>query len=152
MRRWMVSIGAALVVFLIALYGLSPATIVRMRTERILQTHFESKIEFSDFRVSWFPCVHATITGLVMRHKGRTDIPPLIQVHEVSMYANWLSLFEAKPRMSFVQLNGLQIHTSPRHPGDEPLIQGTNQDLAKRYPVLIEEMRADDAIIVVLRA
>ena len=51
MRKWMVSIGAALVVFLIALYGLSPATIVRMRTERILQTHFESKIEF--FR---FPC------------------------------------------------------------------------------------------------
>jgi len=154
MRKWMVSIGAALVVFLIALYGLSPAihTIVRMRTERILQMHFESKIEFSDFSVSWFPRVHATITGLVMRHKGRTDIPPLIQVHEVSMYANWLSLFEVRPRVSFAQLNGLQIHTPPRQPGDEPLIQGTNQDLAKRYPVLIEEMRADDAIIVVLRA
>src|SRR5215471_3149410 len=113
MRKWMVSVGAALLVFLIALYGLSPAihTIVRKRTERILQTHFESKIEFSDFRVSWFPRVHATITELVMRHKGRTDIPPLIQVHEVSMYANLLSLFEVKPRVSFVRLNGLQIHT-----------------------------------------
>jgi hypothetical protein len=154
MRKWIIIFGVAFLLFLITIYGLAPRihTMVRNRTERILQTHFESKVEFSDFEVSLFPRVHVTITGLLMRHKGRTDITPLIQVREVSMYANLLSLWQIKPRISFVQLNGLQIHTPPRQPGDEPLIQRTDEDLAKKYPVLIREMRADDAIIVVLRA
>ncbi len=153
MRKWIIIFGVAFLLFLITMYGLAPRihTLVRKRTERILQTHFESKVEFSDFKVSLLPRVDVTITGLVMRHKGRTDVPPLIQIREVSMYANLLSLLQIKPRISFVQLNGLQIHTPPRQPGDEPLIQRTDEDFAKKYPVLISELRADDAIIVVLR-
>ena len=59
MREWMISFGAAFVLFFIALYGRGPRihALVRSRTDRILQTHFESKIEFSDFRVSLFPRV-----------------------------------------------------------------------------------------------
>jgi hypothetical protein len=154
MRKWTIIIGATFLLFLITLFGLAPTihTMVRNRTERILRTHFESKVEFSDFEVSLLPRVHVTITGLVLRHKGRTDVTPLIQVREVSMYASLLSLLQIKPRISFVQLNGLQIHTPPRQPGDEPLIQRTDEDLAKRYPVLIRELRADDAVIVLLRA
>jgi hypothetical protein len=154
LRKWIIFIGVAFLLFLITMYGLGPRihTLVRNRTERILQTHFESKVEFSDFGVSLFPRIHLTVTGLVMRHKGRTDITPLIQVREVSMYANFLSLLQKKPRIAFVQLDGLQIHTPPRRPGGESLIQRTDQDLATKYPVLIEEIRADDAIIVVLRA
>ena len=154
MRKWILIFGVAFLLFLITMYGLGTRihTMVRNRTERILETHFESNVEFSDFEVSLLPRVHVTITGLVMRHKGRTDIKPLIQVREVSMYANPLSLLRIKPRISFVQLNGLQIHTPPRQPGDDPLIQRTDEDLAKKYPVVIRELRADDAIVVVLRA
>jgi hypothetical protein len=154
MRKWIIIFGGVFLLLLITIYGLARRihTMVRSRTERILQTHFESKVEFSDFEISLLPRVHVTISELVMRHKGRTDIPPLIQVREVSMYANPLSLWQIKPRISFMQLNGLQIHTPPRGPGDEPLIQRTDEDLAKKYPVLIRELRADDTIIVVLRA
>jgi len=154
MRKWIIIFGGVFLLLFITIYGLARRihTMVRSRTERILQTHFESKVEFSDFEVSLLPRVHVTITGLVMRHKGRTDVPPLIQAREVSMYANPLSLWQIKPRISFMQLNGLQIHTPPRGPGDEPLIQRTDEDLVKKYPVLIRELRADDAIIVVLRA
>jgi hypothetical protein len=154
MRKWIITVGFVLLLFLITVYGLGPRirTTARNRTQRILQAHFQSKLEFSDFDVSLFPRVHVTIIGLVMRHKGRTDIPPLIQVRKISMYANFLSLLRIKPRIAFVQLDGLQIHTPPRRSGGEPLIQRTDQDLAKKYPVLIQEIRADDAIIVMLRA
>jgi len=154
MRRWIIIIGLAFLLFLFTKYGLVPEILanVRSRTERTLQTHFESKVEFSDFEVSLLPRIHMTMSGLVMRHKGRTDITPLIRVREVSMYANLLSLLQKKPRISFVELNGLQIHTPPRRPGDEPLIQRTEEDLAKKYPVHIRELRADDAVIVILRA
>jgi AsmA-like protein len=154
MRKWFIPSAFVLLLILIALFALRPTikAVARERAAKVLGIHFASKVEFSDFNISLFPSVHVTITGLVLRHKGRTDIPPLIQVREISMYANLPSLLRSKPHISFVQLQGLQIHTPPREPGDQPLIQKTDQDLAKKYPVLIEEVHADDAIIVVLRA
>ncbi|HET7109111.1 MAG TPA: hypothetical protein VFI38_20025 [Candidatus Acidoferrum sp.] len=125
---------------------------VRQRVQKILQTHFASNVEFSNFDVSLYPRVRVTIRQLVLRHHGRTDVPPLIQVRAVTMTSSLISLLRAKPRVAFVELQGLQIHIPPRQPGDESLIQRTDQDLAKKYPALIEDIRADDAIIVILRA
>jgi len=154
MHKWLLVSVVVLSLILIALFALRPTIkeVARDRTEKVLETHFASKVEFSDFSISLFPSIHMTITGLVLRHKGRTDIPPLIQVRKLSIYVHLPSFLRSKPHISFVQLSGLQIHTPPREPGGQPLIQKTDQDLAKRYPVLIEEVQADDAILVVLRA
>jgi hypothetical protein len=138
----------------VALHILAPKihAILVDRTEQVLRTHFQSDVEFSDFSVSLRPGVHITITGLVLRHKGRTDIPPLIQVSKVSMYASLRSLLGPKPEIRYVKLDGLQIHTPPREQGGQPLIHGLDEDLAKQYPVEIDKLDADDADIVVLRA
>jgi hypothetical protein len=154
MRKWL--IAAAVVILLVpvvAIYVLGPTihAIIRDRTEKVLRTHFASQVELSDFQVSFFPHVRVTIIGLVMRHNGRTDIPPLFQMSKVTMDANFLSLLGGKPRITLVNIEGLQIHTPPRQPGAVPLLHGTDQDLAKKYPVTIEELHADDAVIVVLR-
>src|SRR5271170_2060663 len=154
MRKWMIS-GTIVLVLLVAADFLLRANIhafVRERMQKVLATHFASTVEFSDFDVTMFPRMHVTITGLVLRHKGRTDIPPLIEVRKVSMDANFATLLRAQPHIAFVQLDGLQIHTPPRQPGGEPLIRSTDQDLAKKYPVLVDRLVADDANIVVLRA
>jgi hypothetical protein len=149
-------IGSGIVVLLVILtfvfLGSRIHTLIRDRTEKVLQIHFASQITFSDFQVSIFPHVHVTISNLLMRHKGRTDIPPLIQIRTVSMYGNLLSLMRPEPHIAFVQLDGLQIHTPPRQPGGTPLIHGTDQDLARKYPVLIEEIRAEEGVIIILRA
>jgi hypothetical protein len=155
MRKWIVAGGAAILFVLVVvgiLLGPTLHRFVRDRTQKVLQTHFASTVEFSDFDVTVFPRLHVTITGLVLRHNGRTDIPPLIEVKTVSMYAQLAELLRPQPYISFVQLDGLQIHTPPRVPGGEPLIHKTDQDLATKYPVMIGEMRADDASIQVLRA
>jgi hypothetical protein len=159
MRKWIIGtvvVIVAVVVLapIVAVYVLRPKIhgILRDRVEAILRTHFESQVEISDFAVSLFPRVHVTITGLVLRHKGRTDIPPLIEVSKVSMDANFASLLRVQPHIAFVQLDGLQIHTPPREPGGAPLIHSSDQDLAKKYPVLIDQLVADDADIIVLRA
>jgi len=147
--------GGGLVLLLLFVLYTQQARIhelVRDRTEKMLQTHFASKIEFSDFDVVLFPRVHVTITDLVMRHNGRTDIAPLVQIRKASMEGNLLNLLRPKPHIAFVRLEGLQIHIPPKQPGGPPLIQKTDQDLAKKYPAVIEEMVADDATIVILRA
>src|ERR1700694_743980 len=151
MRKWTIILGAIFLIALSTLYRLGPRihAMVRDRTEKILQTHFASKIEFSNFDVSLYPRIHVTISQLVLRHQGRIDIPPLIQARTVTVTATLINLLRAKPRIAFVQLGGLQIHMPPRQPGGEPLIQRTDQNLGKKYPAIIEEMRADDAIIVI---
>jgi len=154
MRTWMTA-GAIVLALLVAAGFLLRANIhalVRERMQKILATHFASSVEFSDFDVTMFPSMHVTISGLVLRHKGRTDIPPLLEVKTVSMYAQLAGLLQPRPYISFVQLDGLQIRTPPRVPGGESLIHKTDQDLAKKYPVLIGEVRADDVSIEVLRA
>jgi hypothetical protein len=154
MRKWIIAGSVVLLLLLVAAFLMGPTlhSFVRNRTQKVLQTHFASTVEFSDFDVSMFPRLRVTITGLVMRHKGRTDIPPLIEVKTVSIYAQLPELLGPRPRISFVQLDGLQVHTPPREPGAEPLIQKSDQDLAKKYPLLIAEVRADEANIEVLRA
>jgi len=154
MRKWVIAGVVVLSLLLVAAILLGPTLhgFVRERTQKALQTHFASTVEFSDFEVSLFPRLRVTITGLALRYKGRTDIPPLIQVQTVSMYAQLPALLRPRPYISFVQLDGLQIRMPPREPGGAPLIQKTDQDLAKKYPALIGELRADDANIEVLRA
>src|SRR5277367_6810076 len=155
MRKWIIA-GVVVVLLVLVVAGvlLGPAmhVFVRARTQKVLEAHFASTVEFSDFDVTMFPRLRVTINGLVLRHKGRTDIPPLIEVKTVSVYAQLAGLLQPRPYISFVQLDGLQIHTPPRVPGGEPLIHKTDQDLAKKYPVLIGEVHADDASIQVLRA
>ena len=154
MRKWMIAAAVVLVLLVAAgfLLRTNIHALVRERMQKVLAAHFASTVEFSDFDVTMLPRVHVTITGLVLRHKGRTDIPPLIEVQTVSMYAQLPELLRPRPYISFVQLDGLKIHTPPRVPGEEPLIHKTDQDLAAKYPVLIGEVRADDASIEVLRA
>jgi len=89
MRKWMIAGVAVLLVLVVAGIALRPAMhrLVRERTQKVLEAHFASTVEFSDFDVTMFPRLRVTINGLVLRHKGRTDIPPLIEVKTVSVYA-----------------------------------------------------------------
>jgi len=124
---------------------------VRQQTQDYLQSHFESSVQFDDFEVSFFPRVRVSVQGLVLRHQGRTDIPPLIEARDVSFYSNLASLLRHRPEIDLVQLDGLRIHTPPRNPGGPPLIPATKQNLADKFPIVIREMRADGALLVTLR-
>jgi len=156
LRRILIVAFSIVVVFFaaaaIAIHALKPRihAMVRDKTAKVLESHFQSQIEFDDFEVSLYPRVYVTITGLVMRHHGRTDIPPLVQVRKATVYANLRSVLRGDPHIALVVLDGLQIHTPPRSSSGPPLFSKTDQDLAKKYPAFIEELRADDALIVVL--
>jgi len=123
---------------------------VRSETEAYLRLRFHSDLEFQDFEISLRPGVHVVITGVVLRHNGRTDIPPLIEIAKVSFNANITGLLANKLTVGSVRLDGLQIHTPPRQPGGRPLIHGTDADLSKKFPFVIGEIIADDAVLIPL--
>ncbi len=92
MRKLLIATAVILglvVVAIVAAFAFRPQihSIAREQMRKVLETHFASNVEFSDFDITMFPRIHVTVTGLVLRHKGRTDIPPLIEIREVSAYA-----------------------------------------------------------------
>jgi hypothetical protein len=158
MRKWIVVAGLSvvavlLVAYFVILHVMAPKLRAMARGEMraYLQSHFKSAVQFDDFDVTLFPRVHGVVYGLVLRHNGRTDIPPLIQVRRVSFYTTLAGLLRRRVEIGSVELDGLQVHTPPRTPGGPPLIHGTDQDLAGKYPIVIREIRADDALLVLLR-
>jgi hypothetical protein len=126
--------------------------LIRSETEAYLRSKFHSDLEFRDFEVSLRPSVHVVVTGVVLRHNGRTDIPPLIQIRRVSFDASISGLLANKVTVDSVHLEGLQIQTPPRNSGGPPLIHATDTNLAEKFPVVIGEIIADDATLVPLPA
>jgi hypothetical protein len=153
MRRWLIEIAVALVVLVGMLYALRPVikTEIRKRTEAYLRARFQSDIEFSHFDVFLFPHVRVTIDGLVLRWQGRTDVPPLIRIERVKFAASISGMLRKRFTIRSVELEGLQIHMPPKGSGARPKIHGTDADLARKYPVLIREIHADNALISILR-
>src|SRR5712691_4680829 len=76
-RKSLIVIGAALLFF-----GISArvGSQLRGRLVAVLEHHFESEVQLNTLSVSSFPRITATGEGLVLRHKGHTDGPPLISI------------------------------------------------------------------------
>ena len=154
-RAWIIAgsvfavLALAVVVALVAMRG-TVQKIIRDQTVAYLQNRFHSAVEIKDFYVSLRPGVHVVVTGVVLRFNGRTDIPPLIAIRRVTLNASLIKLFGKKINVSNVYLEGLEIHTPPRGSGGQPLIHSTDTDLTAKYPVVIDQVIAGDAILVPL--
>jgi hypothetical protein len=153
MRRWLMVGAAAVIVFIAVLYAFTPAikTAMRKRTEAYLRARFQSDIEFSHFDVFLFPHVQVTIDGLTLRLQGRTDVPPLIEIQHVKFTASISGMIRKQFTIREVELDGLQIHMPPKESGARPKIHATETDLAEKYPVLIREIDANNALIWILQ-
>ncbi|MGH9691237.1 MAG: hypothetical protein ACRD4C_09210 [Candidatus Acidiferrales bacterium] len=152
--KWAISIAILLfVAAIVAIHALAPTLrrVARDRAEVYLRTHFQGSVQFNDFHVAFYPRIHVVITGLVIRHEGRTDIAPLVEVRSLTVNARFWDLLRRHPEIASIDLDGLQIHTPPRKRGGPPLIHGTQQNLAQKYPVVVEKITAKEALIVILR-
>ena len=153
MPRWLVVVAALLLIIIIALVAAGPfiKSQIRSRTEAYLRARFQSDVQFANFDIDLYPRPRVVITGLTLRLKGRTDVPPLIQIQRVSFSASVPDVLRRRYTIERVQLDGLQIHIPPKGSGARPRIQGTDVDLARKYPVLIREIHATNGLISILR-
>ena len=99
---------------------------VRNEAIAALESRFESDLELASFQASVFPRPEIAGSGLVLRHKGRTDVPPLIKIGSYSASAGLLGLIRSPLHLKTVELNGLEISIPPggmrglRSGGDAP--------------------------------
>jgi hypothetical protein len=154
MRRWLMVLAVLLILGLVSLVAFAPLikSQIRHRTEAYLRARFQSEVQFTNFDVHLFPRPRITIDGLALRLKGRTDVPPLVQIQRASFTASLPDVMRRRYTIESVVLEGLQIHIPPKGSGARPRIQGTDVDLAKKYPILIKEIHADNGLISIMRA
>ena len=153
MSRWLTVLAVLVVLGIVALVAFAPLlkSQIRSRTEAYLRARFQSDVQFAKFDIHLYPLPRITIDSLTLRLKGRTDVPPLIEIQHVSFSASLLDLLRRRYTIENVQLDGLQIHIPPKGSGARPRIQGTDVDLAKMYPILIKAIHADNGLISILR-
>jgi hypothetical protein len=86
---------------------------VREGATAALEERFSSDVALESLQISIFPRPAVLGTGLVLRHKGRTDVPPLIRIGSFSASAGLWDLLNSPLRLKSVELDRLQISIPP---------------------------------------
>jgi AsmA-like C-terminal region len=86
---------------------------VRQRAVAALNERFKSDVDLASLQISVFPRPEILGTGLVLRHKGRTDVAPLIRIQSYSASAGLWGLIHSPLRLKTVELDRLEISIPP---------------------------------------
>ncbi len=130
-RRWLTAIGIALgVLAIIGWMAVGPllSPHFERHVRETLATYFGGQAELRGIQVSIFPSPRVTGEGFALRHRGRTDVPPLVQIERFAASASWSGLLRRPRRVEVVRLEGLRIHIPPRRPGEKRLPDVTGSD------------------------
>src|SRR5437660_5839713 len=114
--------------------------IVRARAIDMLRSRFDSDAEFGELHVMVLHGIFVRGKNLVLRHRGRTDVPPLLDIREFSGEMSLLSLFRKPWHIRRVELKGMAIHIPPKSER-EPEPRKKLRDI----PVIVDEFISDDA-------
>ncbi len=140
--RWVLIAGIVLVFLIAASFvgAIFARPWLHARALDMLRSRFEGQAEIGDFHISFFPLPRITGSKILIRHHGRTDVPPLIEISEFSATASVGGLFERPVHIHSVHLQGLTIHFPPKEERGEATDSKT-----KDIPVLVDELVSDDA-------
>lgn len=118
---------------------------LRTNLTAFLQERFGSRVEIKGLQVMVLPHVYASAEDVVLRYKGRTDLPPLIVIHRLSISSSLRGLLKSPRHIDRIQIQGMQIHIPPK---DNNQPQQANQPGKKFAPdILVDDVVSDDALL-----
>jgi hypothetical protein len=102
----------------VAIARLSP----RLRAEvvRALESRMEATVRLDAFEAHVWPSPGVSGRGLTIRHRTRSDLPPLVSIQQFSGDATWLGIFASE--LNSVRLDGLEVTIPPRRRQDMPAL------------------------------
>ena len=123
---------------------------VRDRVVEALNQRFESQVELQSLDAAVFPSPRVGGTGLALRHKGRTDVPPLISIARFDASAGVMGLTRRPLHLNTIVLQGLEIRVPPgglsAMTNDDKADAEPHQDhAAAESPILIDRIESRGA-------
>ena len=98
----------------------------RERVIQAVQERFNADVDLKSIDVSLYPRPKAIGQGLSIHHKGWTDPNPLIYIGRFTAETDFSTLIDRNNHVSFLRLEGLEIHIPPR--GRATLKEGIEQN------------------------
>jgi hypothetical protein len=127
--------------------SLRPATI------RFLEQRFNSQVELARLEVRLFPGLAVRGDGLVLRHRDRSDVPPLITIRSFAIESSVRELWTRS--LSRVRIEGLHIVIPPRRGDDMPQLPSRSsadrgeRERDRERNVRIHEVVASDGLLTI---
>jgi hypothetical protein len=153
-------VGGLLVALAIVAGTGSRTEMLRHLVVRTLSERLDAEVELQAFGVDTFPTVHITGGGLVLRHKGRRDVPPLVSIDSFTVDGGLIGLFSRPRRFRTVTLTGLQVtipagglngkgEANGTADANEPPSVGTNPP-SGRADIVVGTLMSENARLVLL--
>src|SRR5215213_64882 len=132
---------------------------LKARVIALLTEELESEVTIERLEGRIFPRVSVSGGGVVIRQKGRTDIPPIISIAEFEIHGSLRDLMQQPRHVSEVRLAGLQVKISPgkddvrsegesdRKPESPADTQAQTNSLQR---VIIDRFEAPDTVITLI--
>ena len=127
--------------------------VLRERVVALLSDQLESEVSIESLEGRIFPRVSVSGRGVVIRHKGRTDVPPLINVAEFEIRGSLRDLMQQPRRVGEVRLRGLRVQISPGDDDEEKAERTEDEkraDVRNYQRVIIERFEAPDTVITLI--
>ena len=128
---------------------------LKERVIALLTDELESEVTIETLEGRVFPRVAVSGSGVVIRHKGRTDVPPLITIEGFEIRGSLRELLQHPRRVGEVRLRGLQVKIPPGD--DEPAAAKvekteaeTQAETRRLQRVIIERFEAPDTVITLI--
>ena len=151
-RRRLTLVGLAITAVLVVLVFTLPVTLpapLHRRLVAAIGERFGGSVELKNLTVSIFPRLTLRGENVVVRHKSRTDVPPLITIHSFSAQATLFGVLGRPLRLSRVHLDRLEVNVPPGglHIDDEE----DDVDEPRSSPLIVDDLRSDNAVVRILR-
>ena len=127
--------------------------VLKERVVALLSDQLESEVSIESLEGRIFPRVSVSGRGVVIRHKGRTDVPPLINVAEFEIRGSLRDLMQQPRRVGEVRLRGLRVQISPGDDDAEKVERTEDEkraDVRNFQRVIIERFEAPDTVITLI--
>jgi hypothetical protein len=154
-RIWIIlaAIGV-LAVFVIAALLSIPirSETVKERVIALLSDQLESEVTIESLEGRVFPRVGVSGGGVVIRQKGRTDVPPLITIARFEIRGSLRDLMRHPHRVAEVRLAGLRVNIPPGDGVDDPdKTEAEQRERSQKLEqVIIERFESPDTVVTLI--
>ncbi len=126
--------------------------VVREESVRRLEEHFNATAQLESLTLSIFPVPRLIGREVFLRHKGRTDIPPLIRIDRFTADLSPWGLLADPIRVDRVELVGLEIQIASEEDDDdrEKPRDHKEVDPLEAHSFVIGEIKADGTRLTIL--
>lgn len=113
-----------------------------------LSARLQSEVTLDGVDLGWIPRLSVAGTDLVVRHRGRRDIPPLIVVRRFTASTTWWSL--AASRVDAVTVAGLEMAIPPGRSAEMPHLDADGPSDRRLRSITIGRLEAEHARLSIL--